>query len=423
MDVGAQRASTMLPGSIDQVEVKAQRASTARTGHQEVSGPTLPQEQMLWRIARDAIRGAPPWAKASIWGSVAAIVLATGFGGWATTHPPGASASWRLASVICANLGLLLLCLAALLHQITQRPDAWHLAWRLPLHVTTVRPHAVMLALPFMAFLAGCLLAASTALLLPTIAASSATYVIVVLFYAAFIAVAALTVRDTTAFLYRHAQEQARAAEQARSEATEAQLSALRAQMNPHFLFNALNTVAALVRTDPRSAERTVENLARVLRRTMDRSQRAVGTLQEELDYLEAYLSVEQERFGSRLGLDWEIAPETRSLSVPPMTLQPLVENALKHGLSTKISGGRIAVRSRRTESALVLEVADDGSGFPTRFREGTGLSNLRRRLDAMYGSAAQLIVSHPDRGACVSVHIPLTHAARIPREDEGPDS
>jgi sensor histidine kinase YesM len=369
----------------------------------------------------DAVRGAPPWAKVSIWGSVAAIVLATAFGGWATTHPPGASGSWRLASVICANLGLLLLCLSALLHQITQRPDAWHLVWRLPLHVTTVRPHAVMLALPFMAFMAGCLLAASTALLLPTIAGSSTTYVIIGLFYTAFIAVAALTVRDTTAFLYRHAQEQARVAARARSDATEAQLSALRAQMNPHFLFNALNTVAALIRTDPRSAERTVENLAHVLRRTLDRSQRAMGTLQEELDYLEAYLSVEQERFGSRLGLDWAIEPETRDLPVPPMTLQPLVENAIKHGLSTKLAGGRITVRSRRADGNLLLEVADDGTGFPARYREGTGLSNLRERLDAMYGGAAQLTIARGAGGAQVRVVLPVTQVS-LPGHVTQPD-
>lgn len=217
----------------------------------------------------------------------------------------------------------------------------------------------------------------------------------------------ARAVYRTSGFLYRHAREQAEAAARARSEAAEAQLAALQAQLHPHYLFNALNTVAALVRTDARAAEATVENVAQVLRKTLDRSRRTVAPLQEEIDYLQAYLAVEKQRWGDRLRVSFEIASEALSVPIPPLTLQPLVENALKHGLGQRIEGGTLEIVAGFADGKLVLSVADDGAGLGPRVEEGTGLSNLRQRLATLYGPAASLTLEPRERGARAVVTLP----------------
>ena len=226
--------------------------------------------------------------------------------------------------------------------------------------------------------------------------------------YAGFVMMAVYTVSDTMRFLYRYAREQVEVATEAQNHATEAQLAALQAQLNPHFLFNALNTVASLVRTDPPAAEETVGNLAHVLRRTLDRSRRTLATLDDEVDYLQAYLSVEKERFGDRLTVEWLIDPRTLPLKIPPMTLQPLVENSLKHGIGGRLEGGKLTIRSALEGSSLVLQVVDDGAGFLPHFREGTGLRNLRERLDTLYGDDSELRVSTAGAGATVTVRLPV---------------
>jgi len=131
-------------------------------------------------------------------------------------------------------------------------------------------------------------------------------------------------------FLFSYAKQQASRVEKAQAEVAEARLAALQAQMNPHFLFNTLNTVAALVRTDAVRAEATVENLASVLRRTLDRSRHPLTTVGEEVDYVRDYLEIERERFGERLRVEWSIPDDLRSGEIPTMTLQPLVENSVK---------------------------------------------------------------------------------------------
>ena len=248
---------------------------------------------------------------------------------------------------------------------------------------------------------------------------AGARFVATGLLYSVFLVFAALTVRDTTRFLYRFAAEQTEIAARARNEATEAQISALQAQMNPHFLFNALNTVASLVRTDARAAERTVENLSQVLRRTLDRSRRAVSTVGDEIDYLQAYLSVETERFGDRLSVHWDVDPDTRPLSLPPMTLQPLVENALKHGVGNRLDGGSLEIAARLDDDMLVVEVTDDGEGFSQGHAEGTGLSNLRKRLSTLYGDRSHVAVSSGTDGTRVAVTIPR-NGARIDALNDG---
>jgi LytS/YehU family sensor histidine kinase len=243
-----------------------------------------------------------------------------------------------------------------------------------------------------------------------------APVVLVALAAMAYVAAASLKMTaDATRWLYGYARQQADAAERARAEASDAQLAALQAQVNPHFLFNALNTIAALVRTDPRAAERTTENLALILRRTLDRTRRTDCTVDDEIDYLRAWLAVERERYGERLRVDFDIDAAAAELRIPTMTLQPLVENSLKHGIAGKLEGGLVSVTVRRDNGRLRMEVADDGAGFPRDPGGGTGLANLRRRLETLYGPAAELRIEHPAAGARVVVELPASGPRLLP--------
>ena len=268
----------------------------------------------------------------------------------------------------------------------------------------------VLLALPALGFASGVMLGAAAALmiirallgteLLLTVAALTA--------YTFMLAFAAHTVMNSARTLFRHATEQAAIVADARRQAAAAQLAALQARMNPHFLFNALNTVASLVRSNPPGAERVVENLSDVLRHTLRRSARSIGTVDEELEYVRAYLALEQERWGSQLRVEWNVDPDTRSRALPPLVLQPLVENALTHGIGSRISGGTIWITVRGGDS-LMIRVEDDGPGFPARWKEGTGLGNLRERLRTIYGDRARLDVARGSDGAHVTVTLPLS--------------
>jgi two-component system LytT family sensor kinase len=277
----------------------------------------------------------------------------------------------------------------------------WH--WRLQ----PTRMNEMLLAVPVLSLLSAVLATIGASALFPLVwrewylAGGLASMVVVLLYSARLTA-------DSTRFLYRYAREQAAAAERAQAEAADARLHALQAQMNPHFLFNALNTIASLVRTDSRAAEATTENLAAILRRTLDRSRSTVSTVEDEADYLRAYLAIEQERYGDRLSVDWQIDPAALPLRIPPMTLQPLAENALKHGIGGRLEGGRMRIAVARADGRLRLEVEDDGAGFAADAADGTGLGNLRARLATLYGDRASLTVDRLPRGARVTVELPV---------------
>lgn len=319
--------------------------------------------------------------------------------GWGALGTPAAWGAWLGA------LSGLLTGLSFALFMLAQEGRTCSGFW-FRITLRTHRMHPMLLALPVLCFIAGMLAVASLVLLAPSTPWPALALAGVP---TAFVVVFALHgLHASTRFLYDHAQEQARAAAAAREEATRAQLAALQAQLNPHFLFNALNTVASLVRTDPPRAEATVENLARILRRTLDRSAKTTIPVSDELDYLRAYLSIEQERFGTRLAVDWAIDPAALACRVPPMTLQPLVENSLKHGLSRRLEGGHVHIAVARSNGTLRMRVDDDGPGFARGSQDGTGLGNLRRRLQAMYGGAARLSVNG-SAGASVGIEIPAT--------------
>ncbi len=208
----------------------------------------------------------------------------------------------------------------------------------------------------------------------------------------------------------RQAQEARLAAQLA-----EARLGALRMQLNPHFLFNSLNAIAVLVR-DQRTADasRVIERLGGVLHQVLQGEGRQEVTLDEELRFLEQYLAIEQVRFPDRLVVRWAIAPELRDALMPEFVLQPLVENAIRHGIARRSAAGAIEISAAGHGGDLVLSVRDDGPGFrPEPAAAGVGLANVRARLETLFGDRARLEIRSADGGGTVAtVRIPLRRGA-----------
>jgi two-component system, LytTR family, sensor kinase len=196
----------------------------------------------------------------------------------------------------------------------------------------------------------------------------------------------------------------------------EARLEALRAQINPHFLFNALNTIAAYIEEQPGQAEAAVEHLSSIFRHTLRTASAATVPLAEELDLVRHYLAIEQLRFGARLRVVEALAPGLDAAPVPAFVLQTLVENAVKHGLEGKRGPGTLTIAVRRDNGALLLSVTDDGVGIPALFSGeaadgyfGIGLNNVHDRLARLYHGAAYLhLKSAPEEGTTAEMRIPL---------------
>jgi len=193
---------------------------------------------------------------------------------------------------------------------------------------------------------------------------------------------------------------------------TEARLQALARQINPHFLFNTLNSVSSLIRTDPHQARLMVLKLSRILRRLL-RKHENFSPLRDEMDFIEDYLSIEVARFGEKLRFEKEVDAASLDMLVPSMLLQPLVENCVKHGLSNKIEGGTIWLRARRVDGRLYLVVEDDGVGIPEPklaklLENGVGVNNVNDRLKVLFGSDYRMwIDSHPGKGTRIEIEVP----------------
>jgi two-component system LytT family sensor kinase len=191
-----------------------------------------------------------------------------------------------------------------------------------------------------------------------------------------------------------------------------AKIEALSNQINPHFLFNTLTSISSLIRTQPDTARMLITKLSGLLRRLM-RSTDHFVTLREELASIDEYLDIEVVRFGPQLRVEKQIAPETLDVIVPSMLLQPLVENSIKHGLSRKVGGGRITIKTAIKNGRTLIDVVDDGLGMSEErleqaFGGGIGLSNVNERLRTIYGASCTLkLTSEPGRGTAVSVEIP----------------
>jgi hypothetical protein len=193
-----------------------------------------------------------------------------------------------------------------------------------------------------------------------------------------------------------------------------AQLDALKMQLHPHFLFNTLHAISMLVRKhDTQGALRMLSGVGDLLRLALDNTGSQLVSLKQELDFLGRYLAIEQVRFQDRLDVRMDIAPDVYSALVPNLLLQPIVENAIRHGIAPRAAAGRIAVRAARQGGALALEVRDDGLGLPADFDldacTGVGLRNVRMRLQQLYPGTHRLDVSPGDDGGVrVTIEIPL---------------
>lgn len=214
-------------------------------------------------------------------------------------------------------------------------------------------------------------------------------------------------------------QARAREARSARLETrlVESQLQTLQQQLHPHFLFNTLHAISTLVHRDPDKADLMIERLSDLLRITLHKVGVQEVELAQELDYLRAYLDIEQVHFGDRLRIEYRVDVAALDVLVPTLILQPLVENAIRHGLEPMPRTGTLTIESQADGDTLWLRVRDDGAGLPKNWkrREGVGLSNTRSRLDRLYGEEAALTVrENPGGGVLVDVYIPLRrHAAK----------
>jgi hypothetical protein len=191
-------------------------------------------------------------------------------------------------------------------------------------------------------------------------------------------------------------------------EAVSADLRALQAQIEPHFLFNTLANVASLLDSDPATARHMLESFIRFLRASLAATREASTTLGDEAELIGAFLDVLQVRMGPRLAYRIEVPEELRSRPLPPMLLQPLVENAIRHGLEPKVEGGEVSLRARREGEGIVIEIADTGVGFGATTRGGLGLANLRGRLELLYRGRAHLAIGeNTPAGTLVRIYLP----------------
>jgi two-component system LytT family sensor kinase len=200
-----------------------------------------------------------------------------------------------------------------------------------------------------------------------------------------------------------------------------ARMEALQNQINPHFLFNTLNSISSLVRLDPDTARDVIFKLATILRRLLNASE-AFAPLRDEFEFIDNYLDIEVVRFGrDKLRVVKEFEPASLDVVVPSMLLQPLVENSIKHGLASKIEGGSIFLRSRLTDTRLIIEVEDDGVGMGAAQLEessswagmGIGMANISERLHVLYGDTARMTIdSHEGKGTLIRIRLPLIEGA-----------
>jgi two-component system LytT family sensor kinase len=182
-------------------------------------------------------------------------------------------------------------------------------------------------------------------------------------------------------------------------------LQVLKMQLQPHFLFNTLNTIAELVHSEPEAADQMITRLGRLLRLSLDHASHQVIPLRQETDFLRVYLEIEQVRFQDRLQVVWDLAADTLDAAVPTLLLQPVLENAIRHGVTPLVGRGRIVIAARREAEDLVLEIGDNGRGLPVGRppREGVGLRNVRERVEQLYGPRAQFSLTPAVGGGTVA--------------------
>jgi LytS/YehU family sensor histidine kinase len=211
---------------------------------------------------------------------------------------------------------------------------------------------------------------------------------------------------------YREARAREKRAAQLETKLVEAQLKTLQGQLHPHFLFNTLHAISALIHRDADDADRMVSRLSDLLRLTLEHDGTQEVSLKEELEFLQKYLEIEQIRFQDRLTVKFAVQPQVLDARVPTLILQPVVENAIRHGIGPLTGGGLVEVSARAEGETLLLQVRDTGAGLSedalTALQKGIGLSNTRARLECLYGSRQRFEFSNVHGGLTVRIVIPL---------------
>jgi LytS/YehU family sensor histidine kinase len=204
-----------------------------------------------------------------------------------------------------------------------------------------------------------------------------------------------------------------------------AQLQALKMQLHPHFLFNTLNSISALLHKDLDAADRMIARLGDFLRLTLENSGTTKVTLTEELQFLQCYIEIERIRFQDRLTLNVDIDSRAKAAQIPNLILQPIVENAIRHGIAARPNAGMIDIRARCSDGKLTIEIRDNGPGLPDngnprKFHEGLGLSNTRSRLQQLYGQNHKFELTNASGGgAMVVLEMPLQTIEAVPEIEE----
>ncbi len=224
--------------------------------------------------------------------------------------------------------------------------------------------------------------------------------------------------------ILHHAFAYYRRVAQMQAQITQAQLQALKMQLQPHFLFNTLHAISAYMYEDVEVADRMLTRLSELLRLTLENVGVQEVPLRQELEFLERYLEIERARFEERLTVKMDIAPESLEARVPNLVLQPLVENAIRHGISPRAQAGRIEIHAKRENGMLFLQVRDNGPGLPENEhaprQEGIGLTNTRARLQHLYGAAHRLELRNAaEGGLLVSLTIPFRTASEMSIKNE----
>lgn len=229
-------------------------------------------------------------------------------------------------------------------------------------------------------------------------------------------------------FYRRYRQTDAEAAALS-SRLAQAELQVLKSQLHPHFLFNALNTISALMHRDVKAADRMLARLSELLRGALDHTSDQEVSLQDELSFLEAYLEIEKTRLAERLTVEVDVPANVLDARVPHMILQPLVENAIRHGVAPRAAPGTVTIRARGRRNMLDLEVVDDGPGAQPKRRlgnggGGVGLSNTRARLEQLYGERFTFEPKNREQGGYrVAMSIPFRSIHQVLDEEEGQDT
>ena len=226
---------------------------------------------------------------------------------------------------------------------------------------------------------------------------------------------------------FRSSQERERRAAELEARLTSAKLQALRMQINPHFLFNTLNSIAALVYVNPRAADEMLGDLSELLRRSLDSMEEQEIPLAQELEFIGAYINIEQKRFGERLRVEQSVPDELRKALVPALILQPLVENAIRHGIEPRRGSGLILIEAKQENKHLHLVVRDNGRGVPGAdlngpVRRGVGLANTQARLQGLYGQDQSFSFGSAEPQGCrADIHLPFhlepVHAPTVSNE------